>query len=447
MIPFDLPLWMVSLFLFALGAVLGSFLNVCICRLPEHGRLADQLRGLWSPPSRCPYCRQRISGLDNIPIFGWFFVRGRCRSCRRRISLRYPLLELFNAVLFVVVFWCEVPAGWGATLADSCVSSSLGPQAVAGADRLAPVALVNWRYAYHMVLLEALVVATFIDLDRMIIPDGATLPAMTVGVAGAAGLGEMYLVPVWFQNPEVMRSLQIAAPAWLQAIVDPSVRIPAWIGRFPHLHGLAVSLAGLIVGGGLVWAVRWIGQRVLHREAMGFGDVVLMATIGSFLGWQPVVIVFFLAPVFALLTVVLSLLSRRMQEIPYGPYLSLAALTVLLGWKQIWPASERFFGLGPLLPLLGLFMGVLLVLSLQMMQLLKRILGFPAFPEEPLVARWSSADQLVHFSGEVTDTGRAGWPPGCGRDWPGSCAARGTAQSHQWRYGQNPGGPRPWSRD
>ena len=78
MTPYDLPGWIVLLWLFVLGATIGSFLNVCIYRIPQHERFLDQIRGLWSPPSRCPRCGTRIQMRDNIPIFGWLRLRGRC---------------------------------------------------------------------------------------------------------------------------------------------------------------------------------------------------------------------------------------------------------------------------------------------------------------------------------------------------------------------------------
>jgi len=280
---YDVPLWIMLVYLFAMGAVVGSFLNVCIYRLPQRNRLRDQLAGLLSPPSTCPRCGNRICAFDNVPILGWLKLRGRCRICKGRIAPRYPLIELANALLFVGVYWLEVPSGYGVTLADSCVYTRLGPDAVAGSTWLSATAVVHWRYLYHIVLFEALLVATFIDFDHMIIPDGATLPAMAVGLIGGGVVGRLYLVPVWFQDPIRLRLLDPLFPDWMRPLLH-APRIPEWISQHPHLHGLAVSLAGLIVGGGLVWIVRVIGTRVLRREAMGFGDVILMAMIGSLVG-------------------------------------------------------------------------------------------------------------------------------------------------------------------
>ena len=123
---------------------------------------------------------------------------------------------------------------------------------------------------------------------------GATLPAMAVGLIGSL-TGRFWLAPVWFQNPSMLGTIWslfspgTSPPAWW------NVMVPKWCAAWPMLHGLAVSVVGLIVGGAIVWFVRIAGAWVFRREAMGFGDVILMALIGSFLGWQATVLVFFLA--------------------------------------------------------------------------------------------------------------------------------------------------------
>ncbi len=438
MTPFGWPMWIVLVFLFAYGAVLGSFLNVCIYRLPQKDELWPSLVGLWSPPSYCPKCGRKIWRRDNIPILSWFLLRGRCRFCRRKISFRYPAIELFNALLFVLVYWLEVPGGFYAHMNQSCTYSLLGPTAVAGSWNFSPVAILNWRYAYHMVLFEALIVATFIDFDLRIIPDGVTVPGMLFGLLGGWILGSVWLVPVWFQSPELLESLRPLLPKWLQAFTyGPAV--PVWIKHHPHWHGLAVSLAGLIVGGGLVWTVRLIGELVLKQEAMGFGDVTLMAMIGSFLGWQPTVIVFFLAPLCALLVVAVSLPFSRDREIPYGPYLSLAALVTVLSFKWLWPRVQNFFALGVLLFVAAALMLFMLFVSLEFIQLVKRLLGIPLYWEEEW---WDEQEQqqqnearslewLKQGSRHPATTPEGDWRRGS--DWPGQQAADGSLFSNRWR--------------
>jgi leader peptidase (prepilin peptidase) / N-methyltransferase len=438
---YELP---VLVFLFALGACLGSFLNVCIYRIPQHESLGASLKGLWGPASYCPRCSTPIRWFDNIPIFGWLRLGGRCRSCRGRISIRYPLIELFNGLLFVVVYRFEVPPWiYHFRLEDSGLYSELWRQSLTAPDWLPPWALLHLRYAYHMVLLQALLVATFIDIDLKIIPDGVTLPAMAFGaVLGATGL--VYLVPVWFQDPAELRSLQIITPEWMHGLMAGD-RYPDWIFEYPRLHGLAVSLAGLVVGGGVIWAVRLIGHWVLKQEAMGFGDVVLMAMIGSFLGWQPTLIVFFLAPVCALAVVLVGLFFRRSREIPYGPYLSLATLIVILGWSTIWPPAQRIFQLGPLLLFPAIFMTVGLFASLQLIQAFKRAIGISLDPplEDEWIEEWTSADQLTHFVGENVDSHQGRWRI---EEWPGAAAGRGTAGDQNWRRGQANAWQQGWIR-
>ncbi len=421
--------WLLLLpWLFMVGAVVGSFLNVCIYRIPQHPTLLGQLRGLVWPGSQCPGCGKRILRRDNIPVLGWLMLRGRCRNCRMRISPRYPLIELFNGLLFVLLYVYEISPDWTSTVTGPFTGTGgIGWPAIgAGAARLQ----LHLLYVYHLVLLEALVVATFIDLDHRIIPDASTLPAMIVGVLGAWAAGTLYLVPVWFQDPSLMRTLDVLFPEAWQWLL-PDERYPAWISRWPHLHGLAVSLAGLIVGGGVVWGVRLIGRWALREEAMGFGDVILMALIGSFLGWQPVLIVFFLAPMCARAVVLALWLVKRQRVIPYGPYLSFAALVVLFGWKRIWPACERFFDFGILLPVVAVIGAFLLAGSLLFVQAVKRMLGFKT-EHEAWVEEWRPADQLLHYAGNKIDEQRAQQGSSA---WPGVAAGRGTLCYNRWRHG------------
>jgi leader peptidase (prepilin peptidase)/N-methyltransferase len=257
---------------------------------------------------------------------------------------------------------------------------------------------------------------------------------MAVGILGGFLIGQVHLVPVWFQDPSLATQLQLILPDAIDPLLG-GPRVPGWIAEHPHLHGLAVSLAGLAVGGGLVWGVRWIGFLVLKQEAMGFGDVVLMAAIGSFLGWQPTVIVFFLAPLCALVVVAASWLFRRDREIPYGPYLSLAVLLLLLAFQPIWNVAERVFDLGPLLPAVALLMGGLLILCLLATQMVKKALGIPLYDEE-WVEQWTSADQLAHFAGQHVDDQHGRWRT---NEWQGKAAGRGTVHLESWSRGSSSG--------
>src|SRR4051812_12436991 len=120
---YDLPYWVVLPFLFVLGAVIGSFLNVCIYRIPQYERFWPSLKSLISPPSSCPNCGNQILSRDNIPILGWFLLGGRCRFCRQQFSIRYPKIELLNGLLFVLIYWMEVPGSLQMNLQASSLHS------------------------------------------------------------------------------------------------------------------------------------------------------------------------------------------------------------------------------------------------------------------------------------------------------------------------------------
>ena len=425
---FDLPPWMFYSFLFIIGAIIGSFLNVCVYRIPTHEKLLDQLRALWNRPSHCPRCDAQIRWVDNIPVFGWVKLGGRCRDCRMKISPRYPLVEFFNGCLFVLVFWFEVPLEFRSMLSDSCVFSPIGPQVHPGLGRLSPELFVLLRYAFHMVMIEALVAASLIDFDLRIIPDGVTVPAMIFAVIMSTIFGTLHLVPVWVQNIGVF---EILLPENFAPYVSGEP-IPDWINAYPHLHGFVVSVVGLIVGGGVVWGVRLMGFLFLKEEAMGFGDVVLMAMVGAFLGWQATTIAFFIAPVFALASVVLTSIFVRNRAIPYGPYLSLGTLFTILFWPKISPVGMRIFELGVILiPLVGV-MTILFGLSLGLVYTIKRMFGL--LPPEETSGVWRAADQACFVAGEKVNRDTCLWKS---QTWEGSASGRGTIHEERWRAGHD----------
>lgn len=425
--PVDYPLWFILLFVFLLGSVFGSFLNVCIHRFPKHERLKDQLTGIWGR-SNCPRCHTEILARDNIPILGWLLLRGKCRNCKLKISGRYPLVELCNGLLFVLVYLFELPRGLETFFdAQCCYEPDLGPQFLGSIWGEEAIVWMHLRYLFHMVLIEALVVATFIDLDLQIIPDGCTVPAMIFAVIASTVVGQLFLVPVWFGDESNRRMIEQLLPESMSWLAFKFDAIP-FAREHPFLHGFLVSIAGLIVGGGSIWAVRIIGFRALRREAMGFGDVVLMAAIGSFIGWQPVVTVFFLAALCAMAAVVAGLVFGWKREIPYGPYLSLGTLLLILFWKEIWPYARSYFDLGVGIFFVGIVMCVSLFACLMMLQLFKRVLGIPLYEEE--IAEWTSADTLMHYAGEKIDEQQGQWRRPM---WDGSLSGRGLKQNEIWR--------------
>lgn len=432
MIPGDVPQWIVLPWLFAFGAVVGSFLNVCIYRIPQHERLWDQLTGLTHPPSSCPYCRRRILAIDNIPVFGWLILRGRCRFCRHWIPPRYALIEFFNGLLWVLLYVAIVPAGFGAKVTSSCLWSPIGPLAQPGLSHDQIVFQLHAAYFYYLVLCEALLVATFIDFDLQIIPDGATVPALIVGILAALAIGNLQVWPAWFQNPPRLQLLLNAMPRWSHWMLEGSAR-PAWMVAHPHLHGLVSSLAGIAVGGGVIWILRVIGQWAWKREVMGFGDVVLMMMIGSFLGWQPTLMVFFVAPFCGLVATVVSLQLFKARELAYGPYLAMATVIVLLTWNVYFSRNEFWFELGPLIVIVAVIMIVLMAATLILVRQVRRLLGFQDFDAEALEENWRSADQLAFFANKDFESGRGSLHV---PDWPGRSAGQGRQFSDRWRSGR-----------
>jgi len=301
-------IWPLLVFLglgfFLIGTVVGSFLNVCIYRIPW------QKSVIW-PSSRCPHCYSAIAAQDNIPIVSWFALRGECRKCGAPISMRYPLVEALVGFLFLGAYLVDViaaPRGaWGQVPTFQLASA-----------------------AYHCVFLALLVAATFIDFELFLIPDQITVTGMVIGIA----LGTLW----------------------------PRVR-PEPGSATTHIQGFWVGLVGLVVGGVLILVVRQCAAFVLAvlrllkltelTEGMGLGDLTLLAMIGAFMGWQAAVLTFFLAPFFGLAQAVWKLfnkmkkslgggqLSSSDREMPFGPYLSMAAATLLFSWPWLWPRWAR----------------------------------------------------------------------------------------------------------
>lgn len=206
------------------------------------------------------------------------------------------------------------------------------------------------RIFYQGILLWLLIVATITDLREYLIPDQITLTGIFVGVVGATVSGDLQMMHLWID--------------WNQEI--PGVQgayIPEWIKNHHHWHGLAWSLTGMVTGAGLTWIVRTTSALILGRQALGFGDVTLMAMIGSFLGWQPTVCVFVLAPLCGIVLALFTWIFTGRSFVPYGPYLAAAAVLVMFSWRWIWPPLRWTFGDWQSLALLaGISLTALLVL-------------------------------------------------------------------------------------
>ncbi len=419
------PLLLTALAIF--GAIVGRFLSVCIDKFPRHDLLRDQLRSLTSEWNVCQRCSESPSLWERIPIISWLTDR-RCKQCRSRLSLQLPIVEITTALLFAVVYWCEISCGGITSRSVGGLTSVEGPQGPEVLSLWAPVVWLHLRYALHMVMICGLVVATGIDVKFRIIPDGCTVPIAVAAVLASVACGQLYVVPIWFQDASTVRTLQPLMHEVLQPLFvpwDPT----SFIRTYPHVHGLLVSLLGMLAGAGSVWLVRQIGFLILKQEAMGFGDVVLMGMIGSVLGWQPVLAVFILAPTLAIFAAAINWFAHRDNEIPYGPFLSGATVLLLLTWPHTWPFAKRFFDMGPFLIAMGVFMVVLLAASLQLVQIGKRLFGLGvALPADD--GGWTSADHLFHYNGERPDERTGQWKSD---QWPGCRAGRGLQQWQVWK--------------
>jgi prepilin signal peptidase PulO-like enzyme (type II secretory pathway) len=140
----------------------------------------------------------------------------------------------------------------------------------------------------------------------------------------------------------------------LMAVFGAAAIAACWLLSGPNWDGLLTALVGMAAGGGIVWVVRIVGSAAMPIEAMGFGDVTLMAMIGAFVGWQPCFIIFFLAPFAALAVGLLRLILFRQREIPFGPFLCLPTLALIVFWDSMWQRTQNVFTLGWILPVIVL---------------------------------------------------------------------------------------------
>ena len=256
---------------------------------------------------------------------------------------RGALIVLATAVIFGLFHW--------ASLEQGCLKTpEVQPSGIGR----------YWRLAYHLTLISLLILATAIDFDCYVIPDWITLPGTLIGVFGAALLGEAQICHLWVD--------------WATAI--PQLRcpfIPAWYDKYRFLHGFAWSIAGLTTGAGLTWLARQISSRVLGQEAMGSGDVTLMAMIGSYIGWQAVTLVFLIAPLTGITFGVLIRMVSGKTYLPYGPWLSIAAVIVLFTWSRIWEQTRLIFSDWISVAMLGAIGGFGFLVLLVLVQLYKSI--------------------------------------------------------------------------
>lgn len=342
-----------SAVLFLLGSIVGSFLNVCIHRLPRGESLVR-------PPSHCPHCGQSIPWFLNLPVASWLLLRGRCRSCSARISPRYLLVELLTAALFLA---CWLVYG----------------------ERSVALALV---YCLGM---AGLVVATFIDFEHFIIPDTITIGGVAAGVLGSflvpelqhaaspvealqrcalgAGLGGGVIYAVVRLGKLFLGRQKFPLPPGTrvyfteECLVLPDRTIPYAEVFYRRSDAIVLEARQVELVDRCYWNVPVrLTQTILHvgpdqfpteqvhcleavtdrivipREAMGLGDVKFMAAIGAFLGAAGVLFSLIASAFIGSIVGVTLILAGRHQRsnpIPYGPYLALAAAVWALAGEPL----------------------------------------------------------------------------------------------------------------
>lgn len=234
------------------GLLVGSFLNVCIFRLPRGTSI------VW-PASACGSCKRELRWFENIPIVSWVVLGAKCARCKAPISLQYPLVEAITAGLFVLV----------------AATTPAGPQLAA-----------------RLLFVCALIVLFGIDLEHQILPNSITLPGIVIGV--------------------------------LFSLIGP----PGW----------RASLLGVLLGGGVLYAIAWGYYAVRREEGLGMGDVKMLGMIGAFLGWQAVLLTLVLASLSgAVIGVAMISLQRGSMKyaLPFGTFLAIGALVAMFTGQPI----------------------------------------------------------------------------------------------------------------
>jgi leader peptidase (prepilin peptidase)/N-methyltransferase len=271
--PAGLPPAFVVVAVAVVGAIIGSFLNVVIHRVPREESIAF-------PASRCPSCGTAIRPYDNIPVVSWAVLRGHCRSCRAPISARYPAIELLTAVLFALTF--VLHSGWTLSL------------------------------PFDLAFVSAIIALIFIDAEHMILPNAITYPGIAFALVARAVVPNLYGVAF-------LGGAHGATPAWLLS-----------------LGGAAL---GALVGGGFLWLVGWLWERLRGVEAMGLGDVKMMFMVGAFLGWPLTLLTIFVGVLTGSVAGVAAMLRRGERDmqmlLPFGIFLGLGSLVSLLYGTQI----------------------------------------------------------------------------------------------------------------
>ena len=281
---FDVPLPIVCAFFGAIGAIIGSFLNVVIHRIPRE-------QSIVFPNSACPKCQAAIKPYDNLPIISYLVLRGRCRNCGVHISARYPAVEALTATLFAAVAWHDG------------LSFALG---------------------FDLVFVAAMVALIFIDAEHMILPNVITYPGVLFALL--TRIIVPYLAgPAHFDDLPQLLTLMPTLPVWLVSLIGAAI--------------------GALAGGGSLWLMGFIWEKLRGVEAMGFGDVKMMLMVGAFLGWRLTILTILLGALTGSIAGIFVMYrrgARNMQMmLPFGIFLGIGSIVSLLFGSRIitWYAS------------------------------------------------------------------------------------------------------------
>jgi leader peptidase (prepilin peptidase)/N-methyltransferase len=267
------PEYVGYIFFFVLGAVIGSFLNVVIHRVPNEESIVF-------PNSACPKCKSGIKAYDNIPILSWLVLGGKCRNCKNPIAIRYPGVELLTAVVFTLFFWrCDI-------------------------SPILPV---------YLVFAAAIISLIFIDAEHMILPNVITYPGIVLA----------FLVRLIFP-------LVLGVAYFSDTQFAPLSDLKTWPLWSVSLLG---AVLGALAGGGMLWMVGKVWKVLRGVDAMGLGDVKMMLAIGALLGWRLTLLSIFFGAMTGAIGGIGIMIARRetMQaQIPFGIFLGLGSLISML---------------------------------------------------------------------------------------------------------------------
>jgi len=412
--------------LFVIGVCLGGLVNLGTYELAWRPRRISP----WAPPSADVSSRK---GFDRVPVFGWLGLRREAVLHGACFWVRPMLVELLCGAGLAGLYWweigCEALRPGGVPAADA---------AVLHAQFVAHALLIGLMTVGSLIDLDERIIPDTITIPGALLgllaaaiypwsmlPDMVRLPGPGMGwgllppappnpvpdflrltspgawpdwLDGCPNIWPLVigLGCLWLWCIGLMHRTWYPRHGWRKAVGlmfarltrDPSTWQICLLGLVASLgvggvwlfgevrwEGLLTSLVGMAAGGGLVWLVRILATTVLHKEAMGFGDVTLMAMIGAFLGWQAALMVFFIAPFAGLILGVLNLIINRDTEIPYGPFLCLGALVVIVQWAAVWDWAMPLFRMGLFVPLVMLVCLGLMAMMLAAWQMIRGFFG------------------------------------------------------------------------